>query len=97
MWLQWVEQLAFLQDQLLSSATHAVAVVLLHLVVQLLGCGLVLVRLFTNFAFTLLARYDHILLPPPPPSVDCLLSGDAAPFQCRASGGKFTRSTTNNK
>lgn len=55
MWLQWVEQLAFLQDQLLSSATHAVAVVLLHLVVQLLGCGLVLVRLFTNFAFTLLA------------------------------------------
>ncbi|XP_016983308.2 surfeit locus protein 4 homolog [Drosophila rhopaloa] len=55
MWFQWVEQQAILQDHHNCSAEIAVAIVLLNLVGQLVGCGLVLLHLFTNFAVTLLA------------------------------------------
>ncbi|XP_017081774.2 surfeit locus protein 4 homolog [Drosophila eugracilis] len=55
MWFQWVEQISFLQDHHQCSPVLAVSIVLLNLLGQLVGCALVVLHLFTNFAVTLLA------------------------------------------
>lgn len=55
MFFQWMVQINFLQDQIQCSGDLAVAVALFLLVGQLVGCVLVWLHLFINFAVTLLA------------------------------------------
>ncbi|KAH8295241.1 hypothetical protein KR018_009091 [Drosophila ironensis] len=55
MWFQWMEQLSYMQEHLHCSTDKALVIMVLNLCGQLLGCFLVWLHLYTNFAVTLLA------------------------------------------